>query len=86
MTIHWKALGKHFLMVPLVVRFSFRGINAFSVFASENLSVLIELTKIYGLVCGYRRITAFLCTKHRAPFQHLETFLYTGHGFLFCAC
>jgi hypothetical protein len=28
MTIHWNALGKHFLMVP------FRGINAFSVFSS----------------------------------------------------
>jgi hypothetical protein len=39
MTIHYKALGKHFSMVPLVVRFSFRGINAFSVFSSKNLSL-----------------------------------------------
>jgi hypothetical protein len=44
MTIHWKALGKHFPMVPLVVRFSFRGINAFSVYFPHETSVLKELT------------------------------------------
>jgi hypothetical protein len=31
MTIHWKALEEHFLMVPLVFRFNhFQGENAFS--------------------------------------------------------
>jgi hypothetical protein len=43
MTIHWKGLGKHFLMVPSVVRFiQFSGnisiiVNALSGFSSKNL-------------------------------------------------
>jgi hypothetical protein len=33
MTIHWKALREHFLMVPLAFRFNqFQGENAFSEF------------------------------------------------------
>jgi hypothetical protein len=36
MTIHWKALGKDFLMVPLPVLLRFRGKNAFSVFSSKK--------------------------------------------------
>jgi hypothetical protein len=39
MTIHWKALEEHFLMVPLLFRFShFQGENPFSEFFSKNLS------------------------------------------------
>jgi hypothetical protein len=41
MTIHWKALEEHFLMVPLVFRFyHFRGKNAFSEFFSVLKGVL----------------------------------------------
>jgi hypothetical protein len=44
MTIHWKGLGKHFLMVPLVVRFNqFSGEKSiFSIFLIKS-SVLKEL-------------------------------------------
>jgi hypothetical protein len=43
MTIHWKALEEHFLMVPFVFRFThFLGKNAFSEFFSKN-PVLKEL-------------------------------------------
>jgi hypothetical protein len=39
MTIHWKALEKHFLMVTLVFRFTeFLGKSIFSEFFSKNLS------------------------------------------------
>jgi hypothetical protein len=45
MTIHWKALEEHFLMVTFVFRFThFRGKNAFSEFFST--SVLKELRPI----------------------------------------
>jgi hypothetical protein len=38
MTIHWKALGKHFQMVPFVSRFNqFSGENAFSVFSFKKI-------------------------------------------------
>jgi hypothetical protein len=41
MTIHWKALEKHFLMVPLVFQFiHFQGENAFSGFFSKTLSFI----------------------------------------------
>jgi hypothetical protein len=42
MTIHWKALEEHFVMVALVVRFNhFRAKNAFSDnFFSHKTSVL----------------------------------------------
>jgi hypothetical protein len=35
MTIHWKALEKHFMMVPLIIRFDFQGENAFSEYFSN---------------------------------------------------
>jgi hypothetical protein len=39
MTIHWKGVEEHFLMVPLVFRFiRFWGEKAFSEFFSNNLS------------------------------------------------
>jgi hypothetical protein len=39
MTIHWKALEEHFLMVPLVFQFNhLRGERGFSEFFSKNLS------------------------------------------------
>jgi hypothetical protein len=39
MTIYWKALQKHFLMVPLFFRFiHFRGKDPFSEVFSKNLS------------------------------------------------
>jgi hypothetical protein len=45
MTIHWKALEAHFLVVPLVFRFDhFRDKNAFSDFASLKNPHLRELT------------------------------------------
>jgi hypothetical protein len=38
MTIHWKALEEHFLMVPFVFHFNhFQGENVFSEFVSKNL-------------------------------------------------
>jgi hypothetical protein len=46
MTIHWKALEEHFLMVPLVFRFNhFRGENAFSELFSKNLSPLVNAAR-----------------------------------------
>jgi hypothetical protein len=45
MTIHWKALEEHFLMVPLVIRFNHLG-NAFSEFFSENLKSLKSIRVI----------------------------------------
>jgi hypothetical protein len=52
MTIHcWKALGEHFLMVPLlalVFQFiHFRGKFAFSEFSSKNLSLVRELIHVF---------------------------------------
>jgi hypothetical protein len=45
-TIHWKALEEHFLMVPLVFWFNhFRGKKAFSEFFSK---VLWKVRKQYG--------------------------------------
>jgi hypothetical protein len=44
MTIHWKALEEHFLMVPLVFRFThFRGEMHFLNF---SISVLTELSQV----------------------------------------
>jgi hypothetical protein len=37
MTIHWKAIEEHILMVPFLFRLFFRG-NAFSEFFSTNAS------------------------------------------------
>jgi hypothetical protein len=46
-TIHWKALEKHFLMVPLVFKFNhFRGKINFLNF-SQKTSVLKEFQMIY---------------------------------------
>jgi hypothetical protein len=39
MTIHWKALEEHFLMVPLIFRLDLWGENALSEFFSKNFSV-----------------------------------------------
>jgi mannitol-1-phosphate/altronate dehydrogenase len=44
MTIHWKALEEHFLMVALIFRFNqFRGENVFS----QEASVLEELNIMF---------------------------------------
>jgi hypothetical protein len=44
MTIHWKAIEEHFLMVPFVFQFTgnrhFRGENAFSGFFFKKLKSL----------------------------------------------
>jgi ABC-type uncharacterized transport system permease subunit len=47
MTIHWKALGKHFMMVPLVVRFiQFLGNKCiFCIFLKKPQSLKTELSQ-----------------------------------------
>jgi hypothetical protein len=45
MTIHWKALEEHFLMVQLVFRFShFQGKNEFFEFFSKKVTGSINLS------------------------------------------
>jgi hypothetical protein len=52
MTIHWKDLEEHFLMVALVFRFNhFRGENAFSVFFLKNLSLNIISLILLSVSC-----------------------------------
>jgi hypothetical protein len=51
MTIRWKALEEHFLMVPLIFRFThLRGKNAFSEFFSKE-PVLKELKLVAMSLC-----------------------------------
>jgi hypothetical protein len=80
MTIHWKALEKHFLMVPLVFRFDFRGKKCifWFFFLIKNPSILKALMRSHisitvsqycyvSCFSQYRLIRPRPLNRHAAP-------------------
>jgi hypothetical protein len=64
MTIHWKALEEHFLMVPLFCSVLPFGSDAFSDFFSPKISVFDELT------FAFNNSYSFLICFHNLSLLH----------------
>jgi hypothetical protein len=80
MTIHWKALGKHFLTVSLYFRFNqFPGENAFSVFSSKNLS-FNELMQLYMMSERFLGVTLKLNPLVHGPVLQIMLFFTCSMG------